>query len=119
MGKAPNAQREKHGQQRDAGKKSGSKRAELAKIRLLVVKAAFGRLSRPNQMQPSSLDTIKALQEECTKIPSIERNGDDFDSLVSLLLDGKTITLDVPRETLRKDLQLLGIRSRRKAQRSG
>jgi hypothetical protein len=118
MGKQLSEHAEERSQQRNAGKKSGSVRAELAKIRLLVVKAAFARLRRSYQVQPYSDEAIDALQAECTKTPSIELNGDDFDRLLSLMLDGKKITLDVPRETLRKDMQLLGIRSRRGAQRS-
>lgn len=106
-------------QRRNAGTKSGSVRSKRAEIRRLVVKAAFARLRRPYQVQPYSDEAIDALQAECTKIPSIGLNGDDFDSLVSLLLDGQKITLEVPRETLKKDMKWLGIRSMRTAQRSG
>jgi hypothetical protein len=119
MDKPPNRQEEQQGQQRDAGKKSGAVRAEHAETRRLVVKAAFARLRRPYQMQPYSDETIDALQAECTKTPSIELNGDDFSSLLSLLLDGKKITLDVPRETLKKDMKKLGIQSKLRKKRSG
>jgi hypothetical protein len=119
MGKLLSRYREERSQRRSAGKKSGSVRAGRAQIRHLVVKAAFARLRRPYQVQPYSDEAIDALQAECTKMPSIELNGDDFDSLVSLLLDGQKITIDVPRETLKKDMKQLGIRSNRRTPRSG
>ena len=112
------AHAEEQSQRRNAGKKSGSVRAERAEIRRLVVKAAFARLPRHYQIQPYSDAAIDALQVECTKTPSPEHNGDDFDSLLLLILADKEITLDVPRETLKKDMMKLGIRSKLRTLRS-
>lgn len=110
---------EEQSQRTKAGKKSGSVRAERAEIRRLVVKAAFARLPRSYQAQPYSDEAIDALETECTKIPSIELNGDDFDSLVKLMVAGQKITLEVPRETLKKDMKRLGIRSKLRRPHSG
>ncbi len=110
---------EEQHQRAKAGKKSGSVRAERAEIRRLVVKAAFARLGPSYQAQPYSDEAIDALETECTKIPSTELNGDDFDSLVKLMVAGQKITLEVPRETLKKDMKRLGIRSKLRRPRSG
>jgi hypothetical protein len=119
MGKELSDRGEERTQQRNAGKKSGSVRAKSATIRRLIVKAAFARLPRPYQMQPYSDDAIDALQTECTKTPSIELNGDDFDTLLSMMLAGEKITVEIPRETLKKDMKKLGIRSKLRTKRPG
>ena len=71
------------------------------------------------KLEPYSDDAFEALKLECTKMPSIELNGDDFHSLTTLLLDGHKIQINVPRDTLKKDMIHLGIRSRRKTRRFG
>jgi hypothetical protein len=120
MGKQLSGRGEERSQQRNAGKKSASVRAERADVRRLIVKAAFSRLLSKYQMQPYSDEAIGALQEECTKMPARIKYPDDedFDCLFSLAMDGHKIQIQVPRETLIKDMKQLGIRSKRRTQRS-
>jgi hypothetical protein len=100
--------------QSHAGKKSGTVRADRADKRRQVVKAAFNRLPRACQMQPYSDQAIDALQAECTKLPGRINDdfAEDYDNLVELVSAGYPIKIQVPRETLRKDMIKLGIRSK-------
>jgi hypothetical protein len=118
MGKLQNDQQERN-QHRNAGKKSGSVRADRADVRRLIVRAAFNRLLPKYQMQPYSDEAIDALQEECTKMPARIKSLDDedFDSLFSLVMDGHKIQIQVPRETLIKDMKKLGIHSKLRTRR--
>jgi hypothetical protein len=99
-----------------AGKKSGSMRAGRAKMRQIFVKAAFDRLKPAYRRQPFSDDSIAALKAEYRKV--VADSGDptgphDADLLMS------AAPFKADRETLKKDLKLLGIRSKRRAYRSG
>jgi hypothetical protein len=121
MAKPLSDHRDERSQHRNAGKKSGSVRSDRANVRRLIVKAAFSRLPPRYQMQPYSDEAIDALQEECTKMPARIRfaDDDDFDCLFSLAMDGHNIQIQMPRETLLKDMKQLGIRSKLRTQRSG
>ncbi len=134
-------------QQKTAGKKSGRLRAERAEIRRIFVKAAFKGLKPSYQMQPFSNDSIKALQEEYLNLLKLlvkDHDGSDllmaatlfvektfagqpayqkqllaeYRSLVGPLITGAA-PFKVDRDTLIKDLKALGIRSKRRLQRSG
>ena len=99
-----------------AGKKSGSMRAGRAKIRLLFVQAAYDRLKPAYRMQPFSNHSIDALETEYRKeIAKREDPAAPHDA--DLLMSAAPFKAD--RETLIKDMKLLGIRSRRQKRRSG
>jgi hypothetical protein len=113
---APWDREEQKNQKKVAGKKSGSMRAGRAKLRLLFVRAAFDRLKPAYQMQPFSDHSISALKAEYRKV--VAESGDptaphDAD----LLMSASPFKAD--RETLIKDLKVLGIRSERRKRRSG
>jgi hypothetical protein len=99
-------------QQSNAGKTSGLVRAKSAEIRRFIVKAAFARLPRSFHTTPYADLAVEALQLECKNSPSIEKNDEEFDRFVSLAVAGHPITMDVPIETLKKDMKRLGIRSK-------
>lgn len=90
-------------------------------MRRLIVKAAFNRLLPKYRLQPYSDEAIDELQKECTRMPGPIKfpEDEDFDCLFSLVMEGHEIRIEVPRETLIKDMKQLGIRSKRRAQRSG
>jgi hypothetical protein len=101
---------------RAAGKKSGLVRAGRAKLRLLFVKEAYDRLKPANRMEPYSDHSMKALQAAYREV--IAESGDPaapFDA--DLLMLAAPFKAD--RGTLKKDLILLGIRSKRGTRRSG
>jgi hypothetical protein len=112
---------ERQTQHSNAGKKSASARAGRAAVRRLIVEAAFNRLPPQYRMQPYSDKAIDALQVECTRMPGRIKCPDDvdFDCLLSLMINGHKIQIQVPRETLIKDMKQLGIRSKRRISRSG
>ena len=101
---------------RTAGKRSGLARARRASLRLLFVKEAFGRLKPSHRMQPFSEDSMDALQ---AKYREVIAESDDptapYDA--DLLMSAAPFKAD--RDTLKKDLILLGIRSKRGTRRSG
>jgi hypothetical protein len=109
-------QEQQRSQKSKAGKKSGSARADHAKLRRRLVEAAFRRLPVPNQRQPFSDYSIDALERECL---NPKYTVDDIDLYAELLLADKEIRVKVSRETLINDLKLLGIRSRYRKQRPG
>jgi hypothetical protein len=112
---APWDREEQKTQKHMAGKKSGSMRAGRAKIRLLYVQAAFDRLKPAYRRQPFSEDSIFALQAEYRKV--IAESGDPAESYdADLLMSAAPFKAD--RETLKKDMKLLGIRSRHRAHQS-
>lgn len=128
-----------------AGKRSGIKRAKIARLRQLFVLGAFENLRRANQIQPFATELIDALQEELRKSPQPTPNFDlalDEDEAImaprskpksdkywalfdevfdTLIEDGTDLPSlsTVKRETLIKDLKVLGIKSGRRKQRSG
>jgi hypothetical protein len=121
---------------RKAGKSSGVRRAKLAKLRQWAVLSAFKRLKPRYQMQPFSEEAIDALEEELRKSPSDEDEVDIrkrwspsepheeklFTETIHILLEsGKPVLAPrhTSRETLKKDLKALGIRSKLRKQRSG
>jgi hypothetical protein len=67
MGKQPKHKQEQHS---NAGKKSGSVRAVPAKIRQLLLKAAFKRIPKAYQVQPHSEEARDALRLEVRKFPT-------------------------------------------------
>jgi hypothetical protein len=121
MDELPSDHGERRTQHSNAGKKSASARAGRAGVRRLIVKAAFNRLLPKYRLQPYSDEAIGALQEECTRMPGPIKfpDDEDFDCLFSLVMDGHNIQIEVTRETLIKDMKQLGIRSKRRTQRSG
>jgi hypothetical protein len=121
---------------RMAGKSSGVRRAKLAKLRQSFVLAAFERLKPKYQMQPFSEEAIDALEKEFRRDLPVDEYGDvvpesrpPSDKLMDLLDDdvstlleekpGSASLYDASRETLKKDLKALGIRSKLRKQRSG
>jgi hypothetical protein len=128
-----------------AGKRSGIKRAKIARLRQLFVLAAFEKLKRANQIQPFATESIDVLQEERRKSPQPSSNlelaldeyqtivpprshshsdkfwalcDEVFDTLIKDNVDFASLRT-VKRETLIKDLKALGIKSSRRKQRSG
>ena len=99
-----------------AGKKSGLARAGRAKLRLLFVKEAYDRLKPASRMEPFSEHSMDALQAKYREV--IAESGDPaapFDA--DLLMSAAPFKAD--RDTLKKDLILLGIRSKLRKRRSG
>jgi hypothetical protein len=101
---------------RTAGKKSALMRAGRASLRLLFVKEAFGRLKPAHRIQPFSEHSMDALQAKYREV--IAESDDpaapyDADQLMS------AAPFKADRDTLKKDLILLGIRSKRRKNRSG
>jgi hypothetical protein len=128
----------------EAGKRSGIKRAKIARLRQLIVRGAFEKLKRANQIQPFATESIDKLQEELRKSPQPSSNLDltldeyetivaprkpnsdkywaifdeVFDTLIKEGTDSASLRT-VKHETLLKDLKALGIKSSRRKQRSG
>jgi hypothetical protein len=103
-------------QKRTAGKKSGFGRAGRAKLRLLFVKEAYDRLKPAHRLEPFSEHSIDALQAKYREV--IAESGDPgapFDA--DLLMSAAPFKAD--RDTLKKDLIRLDIRSKRRTRRSG
>jgi hypothetical protein len=99
-----------------AGKKSGLARAGRAKLRLLFVKEAYDRLKPASRMEPFSEHSMDALQAKYREV--IAESGDPaapFDA--DLLMSAAPFKAN--RDTLKNDLILLGIRSKRRKRRSG
>jgi hypothetical protein len=125
-----------------AGKASGVRRADLARLRRYRVLSAFERLKPAYQNQPYSLESIEALENELHNpkvhdpLPQLEPPLSDYESVVNpsrrapseRLMRRLINTSDiqkppsirrVSRETLIKDLKALGIKSKRRKKRSG
>jgi len=123
-----------------AGKRSGIKRAKVARLRQFFVLGAFEKLRRANQIQPFATQSIDALKEEFRKSPQPSSNLDLtldeyetiaprkqhsdkywalFDEVYDTLIKENFDFRTVKRETLIKDLKSLGIKSSRRKQRSG
>jgi hypothetical protein len=118
-----------------AGKSSGVRRTKLAKMRQFMVLCAFERLKPRYRMQPFSEEAIDALEEELrgprsdedeVVIPRRRVLSDEREEL--LLREAISVLLErkpgqpwryASRETLKKDLKALGIRSKLRKQRSG
>jgi hypothetical protein len=101
---------------RTAGKKSALVRAGRAGLRLPFVKEAFGRLKAAHRMQPFSEHSMDELEAKYREV--IAESGDPaapFDA--DLLMSAAPFKAN--RDTLKKDLILLGIRSKRRKRRSG
>lgn len=138
---------EQQSQKMTAGQRSGRIRFGRAEIRRIFVQAAFEGLKPAYQSQPFSSHSISALQAEldCLINMSIEDGDDDvvlkaanlfaekqfkgqpdvqerlqanFRSILTPFLKGASPFKTDP-ETLKKDLKALGIRSKRRTQRSG
>jgi hypothetical protein len=125
MAKPTSIHKEERAQQSDAGKKSGSVRAYPAKVRHIMLKAAFKRQPKAYQVQPYSNEALDALQLEACKFPThAELDERDFDALVSLVLamyrPNKPFRnmVTASRGTLLKVMQALGIQSKRRVSRS-
>jgi hypothetical protein len=101
---------------RIAGKKSGSKRADRAELRLLFVKVAFDRLMPTHRMEPFSEHSIDALEANYREVIA---EGDNLAAPcdVDILMSAAPFKAD--RDTLKKDLLRLGIHSKGKKRRSG
>jgi hypothetical protein len=130
-----------------AGRKSGLTRAAWTEIRRFFVLAAFERLKPPYQMQPYAEDSLEALECELRRdvnagnpaehelspplgpyeslAPSVRQPFSDqlSDALLraanAMLTYGPGPSTQPSRETLKKDLKALGIRSRRTIRRPG
>jgi hypothetical protein len=101
---------------RVAGKKSGLVRAGRATLRLPFVKEAYDRLKPAYRMEPfseHSLDTLQAKYREV--IAESDDPAAPYDA--DLLMSAAPFKAD--RDTLKKDLIRLGIRSKRGTRRSG
>lgn len=124
-----------------AGKASGIKRANLAKLRRYFVLSAYEQLQPKYRNQPYSLEALDALEKEfrnptrnefiysianadelalggrrvgAARRPSSERLDAMRDDVLPILLEGTVGSLrNVSRETLVKDLKALGIKSKR------
>jgi hypothetical protein len=103
---APWDREDQRKQKKTAGDKSGAMRAGRAEVRRHFVKTAFERLNTPFQTQPFSEHSIDALQVEYERL--LAEGGNDAKELMS------AAPFKADRETLRKDLKALGIRSRRR-----
>ena len=127
---------EEHRKNKMAGETSGLVRGWRASLRRTLVQAAHRQLKPTSyQRQPFSEDSIDALQRAYRNFlaagdalvesggPLVE-DGDDFVSLIPSLLAGlpkphRQALKKVSRETLKKDLKGLRIRSKHRQQRSG
>jgi len=99
-----------------AGKRSGLARGGRAKLRLLFVKEAYDRLKPARRMEPYSTHSMDDLMAKYREV--IAESGDPtapFDA--DLLMSAAPFKAD--RVTLKNDLILLGIRSKRGTRRSG
>jgi hypothetical protein len=99
-----------------AGKQSGLVRAGRANLRLLFVKEAYDRLKMARRMEPFSVHSMDDLMAKYREV--IAESGDPtapFDA--DLLMLAAPFKAD--RDTLKNDLILLGIRSKRATRRSG
>jgi hypothetical protein len=104
-------QKQLQGQKSAAGTKSGQARKQRANLRRYYVKVAFERLKPTNRRQPYSDQSIDALKHEYRSL--FAEDGQDPDLLMS------AAPFKADRETLIKDLKMLGIRSKARARRSG
>lgn len=130
-------------QKKAAGKKSGLMRERRAKLRRYIVGAAYWGLKPAYRNQPYSTTSIDVLREEYLKILHDEPNnsldvmclqlakkqnplGDPvfrfglslLMALPSLSQNDRQILEEISDETLIKDLKRLGVKSRRRTQRS-
>jgi hypothetical protein len=102
---------EQQNQKKAAGQKSGFMRGGRTAIRRHFIKTAFKRLEPAYRAQPYSDHSIDALKREYRELLA----GDGFDS--AALMSRAPFKAD--RETLKKDLKALGIRSNRQKHRTG
>jgi hypothetical protein len=93
-----------------AGKKSGSLRKGRADVRLLFVKAAFESLKPAFRKQPFADQSLDALMEQY-RLEITHHNPTDRVKEAKLLMSAAPFKAD--RDTLKKDLLRLGIRSKR------
>jgi hypothetical protein len=109
-------------QKKAAGKKSGAIRGGLAGLRRSLVEDARARLKPAYRAHPYSTQSIDDLHREYRYL--LTEGSYDVGSLGSLKLlalseaDRQTL-IKVKRETLIKDLKVLGIHSKRQKPRSG
>jgi hypothetical protein len=106
---------EQQHKKREAGKRSAMRRAGLAQMRHSLIQVARPRLERTYQNHPYSNEAIDALRDEICKLLSGTINPPDV--LISLILKAlsgrdKTFLRGISRETLKKDMKTLGIRSK-------
>jgi hypothetical protein len=119
---APWDREDRKAQNKRAGKRSGAMRAGLAGIRRSLVKEAHARLKPAHRHHPFSTHSIDALHQGYRQL--LVPDAKDLGMLVPLMLaalseNNRKMLSKVKRETLRGDLKLLGIRSKRQKQRSG
>ncbi len=91
-------------------------RAGRAKLRLLYVKAAFDQLKPAYRMEPFADQSIDALEAQYRRVIA---ETDDPAAVLDADLLMSAAPFKAGREALINDMKLLGIRSRRKKQRSG
>jgi hypothetical protein len=108
---------EQQHQKKRAGDQSAIMRAGRVGIRRLFVKAAFDRLKPTFQMQPYSEHSIDALEVQYRRVLAEGDEqypaGFDPEELMS------TAPFKADRDTLKKDLKALGIRSKLRSKRRG
>ena len=105
-----------------AGEKSGRARAGLAMMRRSLLREAHARLKPARRLHPFSIYSIDDLHEEYLRL--LAPDAKNLGLLVPLMLaalseNDQQILRKVGRETLIKDLKMLGIRSKRKQQQPG
>ena len=104
-------QKVQQSQKKAAGKSSGLMRKGRVKLRRLYVKIAFERLQPAYQMQPFSVTSLDALEAAYRTL--LAEGNQDPDLLMS------AAPFKAGRETIINDLKQLGVKSRRRTQRSG
>jgi hypothetical protein len=119
---APWDREEQKVQKKTAGKRSGAMRAGLAGMRRSLVNQAHMRLKPAYRLHPFSTHSIDALHIEYRQLlaPGAKNLGFLVPFILAALSENDRKVLSrVKRETLIKDLKVLGIRSKRQKQRSG
>jgi hypothetical protein len=109
-------------QKKEAGKRSGAMRAGLAGIRRSLVREAHALLGPTYRLHPFSIYSIEALRNEYLRLldPTAKNLGVVTSCMLAALSDNdRQVLRKVKRETLIKDLKVLGIRSKPKKQRVG
>jgi hypothetical protein len=105
-----------------AGRKSGRSRAGLAMMRRSLVREAHARLNPTQRAHPYSDTSIDALRQEYLQL--LAPGAKALDLWMPLMLAAlsekdRTTLRKVGRETLKKDLKTLDIRSKPKQQQPG
>src|ERR1019366_9330068 len=101
---------EQQSKKKKAGERSGLKRMGRAEVRRHFVKISFERLKPAYRMQPFSESSMTALKAAYRSLLAEGHPDPDWLMLAA--------PFKADHETLIKDLKLLGIRSRHRAQRS-